>query len=76
NLENVTVMMESESGKAYHIIKDGYQTWLAKSHIIQEKLPLAFGIVIPEIPLREDRKWILNRKKDGMPNLDWEPCGG
>ena len=76
NLKDVTVIEESPSELAYLIIKDGYQTWLAKSHVIETSLPLKFGVLIKEVTLRDDRKWILGKKKNGIPNLAWEPMGG
>ncbi len=75
-LTKCTIMAESESGKAYQVIKDGFFTWLAKSHVEESAMPLPLGILIPNIPLRKDRQWILGKGKDGKPKLEWKVVGG
>ena len=57
-------------------MKDGYETWIAKSHIKDEKLPLPFGVNIPEIILKDDHKWILKKDKYGVPKTEWTRVGG
>ena len=75
-LTNCTIMAVSESGLAYQVIKDGFFTWLAKSHVEESAIPLPLGILIPNIPLRKDRQWILGKGKDGKPKLEWKVVGG
>lgn len=75
NLEDVIVVKESDSGLAYNIMKDGYETWIAKSHIKDEKLPLPFGVSISEIILKDDHKWILKKDNKGVPKTEWKRVG-
>ena len=76
DLKNSTIMAESESGLAYQVVKDGYFTWLAKSHIDEGIMPLPLGVLIQEIHLKNERKWILGKDKAGNPKLEWQVVGG
>ena len=75
DLKNCTIMAESESGMAYQVIKDGFYTWLAKSHIDESVMPLQLGILLIDIPLKSARKWILGKDKEGNPKLEWKVVG-
>lgn len=75
DLKNCTIMAESESGMAYQVIKDGFYTWLAKSHIDESVMPLSMGILLQDIPLKDTRKWILGKDKGGNPKLEWKVVG-
>ena len=74
NLKNCTVL--EEKGLTYRIIKEGYVTYLAKSHIEPEIMPLPFGVLIAEISIIEKRQWIFGKNKDGSPKLEWKAMGG
>ena len=76
NLKNCTVIEESPSGLAYKLVKEGCYVYLAKSHIEEDALPLSMGVLLPDIPIKSDRKWILGKDKNGHPKLEWKAMGG
>ncbi len=71
DLQNVLILELSKSGMAYRILKEGCETWISKSHIDESVLPLKVGKLMEDLPLKNDRKWVLGKKKDGKPNQEW-----
>ncbi len=72
NLENVMVVEISTSGKAYRILKEGFEVYLALSHIDESMGILTPGKIYENIELKRERGWVLGRKNDGKPNLEWK----
>ena len=72
NLENVMVLEISTSGKAYRILKEGFEVYLALSHIDESMGILTPGKIYENIELKSERGWVLKRKANGVPNLEWK----
>ena len=68
--------MIEEKGLTYKIVKEGCFVYLARSHIEEKVMPLPFGVLIQEIPIKKERKWILGKDKNGHPKLEWKAMGG
>lgn len=71
DLEGITILKKLE--KSYLVLKNGYTTIVAYSHLksgdgIVEGF---FGNLNDDI--FDERRWILKTKKDGTPNLEWQP---
>lgn len=71
DLEGITILKKLD--KSYLVLKNGYTTIVAYSHLksgdgIVEGF---FGNLNDDI--FDERRWILKTKKDGTPNLEWQP---
>ncbi len=70
NLEKCVVL--EERGLTYHVIKEGYEAFIAISHFEDETVKnMKFGVQM-DLKVKSARSWILKKDKNGKPKLDWK----